>query len=98
MFRVLEDNINQCNIEIRYKFSAGPLISKDHGQVLGVRFQGTNGTQKNIKARCGVILCCGGFEANEEMKKTTLGKIAGIDRHFYNEYGRWHSYDPGTRG
>ncbi len=69
MFRVLEDNINQRNIEVRYKFGAERLISSDHRQVLGVQFEDIDGTQKNIKARCGVVLCCGGFEANEEMKK-----------------------------
>ena len=68
VFRVLEDNIDGRNVEVRYQFGATRLIAGGNREVLGVTFENANSTTTNIKARYGVILCSGGFEANEEMK------------------------------
>ena len=68
VFRVLEDNIDQRNVEVRYQFGATRLIAGTNREVLGATFEKADGTTTNVKARYGVVLCSGGFEANEEMK------------------------------
>ena len=68
VFRVLEDNIERREIDVRYKLGATRLITGDGREVIGATFQGPDGLPTNIKARLGVVLCSGGFEANENMK------------------------------
>jgi succinate dehydrogenase/fumarate reductase flavoprotein subunit len=68
MFRVLEENIARRQIEVRCGFAAHRLIANDRREVLGVSFNTTDGRSIAVKARRGVVLACGGFEANEEMK------------------------------
>ena len=69
VFKVLEDNVDaKDNIEVRFNFPAARLIAGENREVQGVRFTGADGKEVAIKARRGVILATGGFEANEEMK------------------------------
>ena len=71
MFKVLEDNVAQrANaIEVRYEFVAERLITNGQREVLGVWFRSKDGRRVAAKARRGVVLACGGFEANDEMKR-----------------------------
>ena len=69
VFKVLEQNIARRNIEVRCDFPARRLIANGRREVLGVRFEDRNGRSVVVKARRGVVLACGGFEANEEMKR-----------------------------
>ena len=70
MFKVLEDNIAlRKSIEVRCSFPAQRLITNEKREVIGVWFRGKNGRLVAVKARRGVVLACGGFEANEEMKR-----------------------------
>jgi len=69
MFKVMEDNIAQRTIEVRYEFAAQRLISNDRREILGVWFTTKDGRRVAIKARRAVVLACGGFEANDEMKR-----------------------------
>jgi succinate dehydrogenase/fumarate reductase flavoprotein subunit len=69
VFKVLEDNIARRNIEIRHSFPALRLISNGEREVVGAWFKNKAGKSVAIKARRGVVLACGGFEANEEMKR-----------------------------
>jgi succinate dehydrogenase/fumarate reductase flavoprotein subunit len=71
MFKVLEDNIaRRANvIDVRYEFAAERLITNSRREVIGVSFRVKDGKVVKVKARRGVVLACGGFEANEEMKR-----------------------------
>ena len=68
LFSVMEKNIELRNIEVRYETSALRLISDEAEGVTGVIVE-TAGKKSRIKARRGVVLACGGFEANEDMKR-----------------------------
>lgn len=71
MMKVLEDNVakRSKNVDVRFEFPAHRLITNAQREVVGVTFEGSGGRKINVKARRGVILACGGFEANEEMKR-----------------------------
>ncbi len=71
MFKVLEDNVARRRdaIEVRYELAAERLIANGHREVLGVSFRTKDGGALAVKARRGVVLACGGFEANEGMKR-----------------------------
>jgi len=69
VFKVLEDNIARRDIEVRYKFRAERLVANGNREVLGAWFSNGDGDRTAVKARRGIVLACGGFEANEEMKR-----------------------------
>lgn len=69
VFRVLEDNVDRRDVDVRYRLAAKRLITNNAKEVTGVRFEDTGGKLTAIKAKRAVILCTGGFEADEEMKK-----------------------------
>ena len=58
--------------EIRYDCGAVDLIVED-GRVCGVRTRGESGEAQDLRAQA-VILGCGGFEANAEMRTRFIGK------------------------
>lgn len=63
VFKVMEDNVRaRENIEVRLGCPAERLISGPYNEVLGLEMT-DNGVRKTVKARRGVILACGGFEA-----------------------------------
>ena len=68
VFYVLEKNVAERGIEVRCNTPAKKLISTDEKEVVGVIIDSPNG-EKRIRARKGVVLASGGFEANEEMQK-----------------------------
>ena len=67
LFKVLEDNIAQRDIVTWLESAASRLITDSDGSVCGLTIETKNGTRR-VKAKRAVILACGGFEANEEMK------------------------------
>ncbi len=67
LFKVLEDNIEQRDITIWLESAAQRLITGSSGQVLGLTIDNKEGS-KRVKARKGVILACGGFEANPDLQ------------------------------
>ena len=69
VFRVLEDNVEMRDIDVRYRLAAERLITNNAKEIIGVRFEDADGKTRTIKAKNAVILCTGGFEADEEMKK-----------------------------
>ena len=77
-FQVVEG----MGIEIRYQTKGVRLIQDNMGRVTGVAVQGPNGFE-DIHARS-VVLACGGFESNAEMRARYLGagwemaKVRGI--------------------
>jgi hypothetical protein len=68
VFKILQDNIDRLPIEIRLSTKANALITDVNRQVVGILIEGKDG-ERRVKARMGVVLACGGFEANEEMKR-----------------------------
>jgi succinate dehydrogenase/fumarate reductase flavoprotein subunit len=68
VFRTLEDNIAERDVTIWLSAPADDLIADRTGGVTGVVVRRADGIRR-VKARRGVILACGGFEANEEMKR-----------------------------
>lgn len=58
-------------IEIRYETALFDLMQNQKGQVVGVRAKGPNGYEE-ISGRA-VVLACGGFQANPEMRVRYLG-------------------------
>ena len=67
-FRYLE----QGGATVHYQHSATALLQNDKGAITGVRALNQSGFV-NIRARA-VVLACGGFEANAEMRARYLGK------------------------
>ena len=61
----------KAGIEIRYATELRELLENQRGEVTGVRVKGPEGYH-NIAAKA-VVLACGGFEANPEMRTRYLG-------------------------
>ena len=68
LFKVLQDNVVGRQIDVRLATAAARLLTNDAREVAGVLAEGPGGRTK-IKARRGVILACGGFEADQAMQK-----------------------------
>lgn len=67
-FKVIDDNVKKLNIEVRFSQPVVKLIRDDADGVTGILVN-SNGKNKRIKTRLGVILACGGFEASQDMQK-----------------------------
>ena len=68
LFRVLHDNLRAQGVEIQLGTSALRLICDPQSrEVQGVRVS-TNGVERDIFARRGVVLATGGFEGDPEMR------------------------------
>ncbi len=69
-------------VEVRYGASASALLTDDAGKVRGVRVRTAEGFEEARAAS--VVLACGGFEANAEMRARYLGpgwelaKVRGV--------------------
>jgi hypothetical protein len=71
-YRIIEKQIKDRGIEIMFNSPANELIQNPlTKEILGVKVK-IEGKDKFVKARKGVILCSGGFEFNEDMKKNYL--------------------------
>ncbi|HEV7801393.1 MAG TPA: FAD-dependent oxidoreductase, partial [Burkholderiales bacterium] len=72
LFKVVHDNVRKHGVDVRLGTSALRLIADpETREVRGLRVR-TNGVERTIKARRGVVLACGGFEANIGMKEQFL--------------------------
>lgn len=71
-FMVLEENIARRAIDVRLETPVERLIQSLDGRVAGVRARQADGRAISIRARRGVILACGGFEASDEFKHQFL--------------------------
>lgn len=68
LFKIVHDHLDKQGVEIRLGTPALQLIADpDTRRVRGLRIL-TNGVQRTIEARRGVVLACGGFEGNADMK------------------------------
>lgn len=68
LFKVLEDNLRQSGARIVMDAPAERLLTDPDGTVIGLAAR-IDGRNRLIKARQGVVLACGGFEANREMQR-----------------------------
>jgi succinate dehydrogenase/fumarate reductase flavoprotein subunit len=68
LFRVLEDNVARRHVTVWLEAAARRLITDAAGGVCGLTIE-TKAGLRRVKAQRGVILACGGFEANEEMQR-----------------------------
>ena len=72
LFKVVHDNVLKHGVEVRLATSALRLVADpERREVRGIRIR-HNGIERAIKARRAVILACGGFEGNAEMKTQFL--------------------------
>jgi succinate dehydrogenase/fumarate reductase flavoprotein subunit len=69
VFKVLQDNIARRAITVRCGFPARRLVADAERAVHGVCFIGPDGRDVPIEAKRGVVLACGGFEADPQMKQ-----------------------------
>lgn len=67
VFKVLQDNLEHREIELWMEAAAQRLITDANGRVVGIRVM-RDGSEIAIEARRGVILACGGFEADPRMQ------------------------------
>jgi succinate dehydrogenase/fumarate reductase flavoprotein subunit len=72
LFKLVMNNVDARDIEIRYRAPVTDLVLDHNGIMLGVKGiqedKDGNRQHMNFLARKGVILACGGFENNDEMK------------------------------
>ncbi|MFC1916126.1 FAD-dependent oxidoreductase [Chloroflexota bacterium] len=76
MMKFFHQHLSQRKIEVMYGARAKALTTNLKGEVVGVKLQTKQGVEQremNIRASRAVILTCGGFEFNEEMKLKYLG-------------------------
>lgn len=66
----LDEAVRRRDVEVRFGRRARRLVTID-GQVTGVELEGPGGPER-LDARAGVVLACGGFEFDEEMKRDHL--------------------------
>ena len=67
----LDDAVRRRDVEVRHDRRARRLITGRDGRVVGVVVDTPTGSE-TVHARTGVILACGGFEFDEEMKRDHL--------------------------
>lgn len=68
VFKLVHDNIRARAIEVRLNTAAERLILDARGAVIGLETR-SDGKQRRIGARRGVILASGGFESSPEMQR-----------------------------
>ena len=70
MMKLLEDNVDtRQGIDVRYSTAAARLITGPDGAVRGMWVMDSDGEDRAIAARKGVILACGGFESNQALQR-----------------------------
>jgi succinate dehydrogenase/fumarate reductase flavoprotein subunit len=68
----LEGSVSQrSSIQVAYSTAAQRLITDANRRVVGVEARTPEGIRR-YRGRCGVVLTCGGYEYNEEMKRSYL--------------------------
>lgn len=63
--------LKKRSIQIWFNSSSRELITNDQGRVMGALLQ-KEGKEKRVRAKRAVILACGGFEYDEELKRNYL--------------------------
>jgi succinate dehydrogenase/fumarate reductase flavoprotein subunit len=75
LFKVVHDNVRAAGVTIQLGTGAVRLVSEPRTrEVLGVVVKDAHG-ERQIRARRGVVLACGGFEGSAEMKAQFLESV-----------------------
>ncbi|HEY3643365.1 MAG TPA: FAD-binding protein [Xanthobacteraceae bacterium] len=69
MFWVIDSNLRRLGVDVRVQTPVKRLIRSPKNEILGL-VAGTTRGERRIAARQAVILASGGFEANDEMKRS----------------------------
>lgn len=69
LFKVLEDNVAARAIPVLYETAARRLLRGADGAIEGVAVSDAAGRRSTIRARKAVILACGGYEHDPELKR-----------------------------
>ena len=67
MWSLLADNVRKRGIKVNLNAPAVELITNGVGEVVGV-IANIDGNRVSVKARRGVVMTCGGFENNDQLK------------------------------
>jgi succinate dehydrogenase/fumarate reductase flavoprotein subunit len=73
-FKIVEDHIKQRHLNVWLNTPARRLITDGNNRVTGIVAYHSK-REISIKARKGVILTCGGFEADDEMKRQFISNV-----------------------
>lgn len=68
VLKVLEDNVKRRPIDVRLGTAARRLVRNSANEIAGVLTSG-EASERRIRARRGVVLACGGFEADHAMQQ-----------------------------
>jgi succinate dehydrogenase/fumarate reductase flavoprotein subunit len=68
LFKIVWQNVMQRHVPVMYGTSAEELITNEEGAVVGARLRSGDDVLY-VQARLGVVLACGGFEWDEELKR-----------------------------
>lgn len=68
VFKIVHEHVKARPIDVRFQAVVQQLLTNRRREVVGVRVAMPDG-KRRIEARKAVILACGGFEANEKMKR-----------------------------
>jgi succinate dehydrogenase/fumarate reductase flavoprotein subunit len=71
LYLPLREQVARRKIEVMYESPAKELVQSASREIVGIRAE-VGGKPYFVKARKGVILCCGGFEFDFEMQKNFL--------------------------
>lgn len=72
LFAALDAAAQRRSIDVRWAHPALRLLTDPSGRVSGVRCATPDGGAIEVRARAGVILCCGGYEFDEDLKRDNL--------------------------
>lgn len=68
VFKIVHEHVKARPIDVRFEAAVQQLLTNRRREVVGVRVAMPD-RERRIGARKAVILACGGFEANEKMKR-----------------------------
>ena len=72
--RQLSDAADQRGVEVRTRHTVEGVFLNEEGAVVGVRARSASG-EVRVRARRGVVFCCGGFSHDEELRRYYLGGL-----------------------
>ena len=72
LFSALDDAARRRGVEVRFEHAAERLLTDVSGRVVGVHCRGPQGQAVELYADRAVILCCGGYEYDESLKRDNL--------------------------
>ncbi|MCW5750388.1 MAG: FAD-binding protein [Alphaproteobacteria bacterium] len=86
LFKVLEDNVHALGVQVRMEVAAERLITDESGAIAGIAVR-AGGRSLRIRTRRGVVLACGGFEDDAEMKRQYLQAMPVLTGSFRGNTG-----------